>query len=202
MTKLFTPTWMTLPVCIVVYAASTFLFWKAPKVAPRPVAAAAAPAAAAAAAHNNDITKYQNPEADQLLAELKEEKKRLDDREQQLNELSARLDTERGEMSNAAVSVQVLQADFDKNVLRIKEEETANLKKLAKVYSAMTPESAAAILADLDDTQVAKILVFMKDDDAAAVLSALAKKNDAATKRAADLSERLRVAAFRNNPPQ
>lgn len=105
-------------------------------------------------------------------------------------------------MSNAAVSVQLLQADFDKNVLRIKEEETANLKKLAKVYSAMTPESAAAILADLDDTQVAKIMVFMKDDDAAAVLSAMAKKNDAATRRAADLSERLRVAAFRNNPPQ
>lgn len=91
MTKLLTPTWMTLPVCVVVYAASTFLFWKAPKVAPRPVAAAAVPAAA----HNNDLTHYQNPEADQLVGELKEEKKRLDDREQQLNELL------RGWMPNA-----------------------------------------------------------------------------------------------------
>jgi flagellar motility protein MotE (MotC chaperone) len=197
MTKLLTPTWMTLPVCVVVYAASTFLFWKTPKPAPRPIAVSVP----VAAVHNNDLSQYQNPEADQLVAELKEERKRLDDREQQLNALSARLDAERGEMSNAATSVQSLQTEFDQNVLRIKEEETANLKKLAKVYSAMTPESAALILADLDDTQVAKIMVFMKEDDAAAVFEAMAKKNDAAAKRAADLSERLRVAAFRNNPP-
>jgi flagellar motility protein MotE (MotC chaperone) len=197
MTKLLTPTWMTLPVCVVVYAASTFLFWKTPKPAPRPVAIAVP-----VATHNNDLSQYQNPEADQLVAELKEERKHLDDREQQLNALAARLDAERGELSNATVSVQQLQADFDQNVLRIKEEETANLKKLAKVYSAMTPESAALILADLDDTQVAKIMVFMKDDDAAAVLEAMAKKGDVPAKRAATLSERLRVAAFRNNPPQ
>ena len=68
--------------------------------------------------------------------------KKLDDREQRLNELATRLDTERGEISNATLSVQQLQADFDKNVLRVKDEETANLKKLAKVYSAMTPDGA------------------------------------------------------------
>lgn len=193
MTKLLSPTWMTLPVCVIVYAASTFLFWKTPKRAPRPLPTLPA------VVHNNDLSQYQNPEADQLVGELKDEKQRLDDREQQLNELAARLDSERGEITNAALSVQALQADFDKNVLRINEEETANLKKLAKVYSAMTPESASVILADLDDVQVAKIMVFMKEEDAAAILEALAKKGDAQAKRAADLSERLRVAAFRNN---
>jgi flagellar motility protein MotE (MotC chaperone) len=196
MTKLLTPTWLTLPVCVVVYAASTFAFWKTPKPVPRPMAAVVS-----AAVHNNDLSQYQNPEADQLVGELKEEKKRLDDREQQLNELAARLEAERGEISNSTASVQQLQADFDKNVLRIKEEEIANLKKLAKVYSAMTPDNAAVILADLDDTQIAKILVFMKEEDAAAVLESMAKKSDVAAKRTADLSERLRVAAFRNNPP-
>lgn len=137
-----------------------------------------------------------------MVAELKEEKKKLDDREQQLNELALRLDTERGEISNAAVSVQQLQSEFDKNVLRIKDEETANLKKLAKVYSDMTPDGAAVILADLDDTDVAKIMVFMKEADAAAVLESLSKKGDAEAKRAAALSERLRVAAFRSNAAQ
>jgi flagellar motility protein MotE (MotC chaperone) len=195
MTKLLTPTWMTLPACAVVYAASTYLFWKTPAPPPRP-------APVVPAAVRTEIGQYQNPEADQLVGELKAEKEKLDDREQKLNELAARLDAERGEVSNASLSVQQLQAEFDKNVLRIKDEETANLKKLAKVYAAMTPEGAVVILADLDDTQVAKIMVFMKETDAAAILETWSKKGDAQAKRAADLSERLRVAAFRSTPTQ
>ena len=195
MTKLLTSTWMTIPVSVVIYAVSTILFWKTPVVPPRAVQTAPA-------AVHNELGQYQNPEADQLVGELKEEKKKLDDREQQLNELATRLDTERGEISNATQSVQQLQADFDKNVLRVKDEETANLKKLAKVYSAMTPDGAALILADLDDTQVAKIMIFMKEDAAAAILESFSKKGDAEAKRAANLSERLRVAAFRPPPTQ
>jgi flagellar motility protein MotE (MotC chaperone) len=195
MTKLLTSTWMTIPVGVAVYALSTILFWKTPVAPPR-----AAPAVSAAV--KNELGQYQNPEADQLVGELKAEKQKLDDREQKLNELAARLDAERGEISNATESVQQLQADFDKNVLRIKDEEIANLKKLAKVYSAMTPEGAALILTDLDDTQVAKIMVFMKEADAAAILESISKKGEAQAKRAADLSERLRVAAFRTPPAQ
>jgi len=195
MSKLFTSIWMTIPLSVVVYAVSTFLFWKTPVVPPRAVRPAPT-------AVHNELGQYQNPEADQLVGELKAEKQKLDDREQQLNELATRLDTERGEISNATQSVQQLQADFDKNVLRIKDEEIANLKKLAKVYSAMTPDGAALILSDLDDTQVAKILVFMKEGDAAAILESISKKGAAEAKRAADLSERLRVAAFRPPPTQ
>ena len=195
MTKLLTSTWMTIPVGVAVYAVSTILFWKTPVAPPR--AAQAVPAAV-----KNELGEYRNPEADQLVGELKEEKQKLDDREQKLNELAARLDAERGEISNATASVQQLQADFDKNVLRIKDEEIANLKKLAKVYSAMTPDGAALILSDLDDIQVAKILVFMKEGDAAAILESISKKGEVQAKRAADLSERLRVAAFRPPPAQ
>ena len=195
MSKLFTSIWMTIPTGVAVYAVSTFLFWKTPVAPPR----AARPAPATV---HNELGQYQNPEADQLVGELKAEKQKLDDREQQLNELATRLDTERGEISNATLSVQQLQADFDKNVLRVKDEETANLKKLAKVYSAMTPDGAALILADLDDTQVAKIMIFMKEDAAAAILESFSKKGEAEAKRAANLSERLRVAAFRTPAPQ
>lgn len=191
MTKLLTSAWMTLPVSVIVYLVSTFMFWKTPVVAAR------AKPVAAAVAGNGFNAYYQNPEADQLVSGLKDEKSRLDEREKNLNELAARLETERGEISNATQSVQSLQAEFDKNVMRVKEEETGNLKKLAKVYSSMTPDGAAVIFADLDDTSVAKILVFMKEADAAAVLESLAKKSEADAKRAAGLSERLRVAAFR-----
>jgi hypothetical protein len=51
----------------------------------------------------------------------------------------------------------------------------------------------------MDDPAIIKIMVFMKDTDTAAIWEALAKKGDAQAKRAALLSDRLRLASFRNN---
>jgi len=98
--------------------------------------------------------------------------------------------------------VHQLQADFDQNIVRVTEEETGNLKKLAKIYSAMAPDSAANIFAELEDVAVVKIMVFMKEQDTAAVLESLSKKGKAEAMRAAALSEHLRLAISRNNPPK
>jgi flagellar motility protein MotE (MotC chaperone) len=95
--------------------------------------------------------------------------------------------------------VRQLQSDFDQNVLRIKEEETANLKKLAKVYADMDPVNASKILEEMDDTSIIKIMVFMKDVETAAIWEAMAKKGRPEAKRAALLSDRIRLASFRNN---
>ena len=97
-------------------------------------------------------------------------------REQQLSDLCVRLQTERSELNTVTQTVHQMQADFDQNVLRIQEEEVANLKKLAKVYAAMTPETAANIFAEMDDTPVVKIMVFMKDGETAGIFESLAKK--------------------------
>jgi len=194
MTKLLTSSWMTLPVSVVVYLAATLLFWKTP-VPSRIVG----PDEAAAAAPSATSWEFTNPESEQLMAELKAEKKSLAKREQDLNDLSARLDTERSELTLVTQSVHQMQTDFDKNVVRVQDEETANLKKLAKVYSAMAPENAAGILSQLDDIAVAKIMVFMKDGDTAGIFEAMAKKGPADSKRAAALSERLRLSTSRNN---
>lgn len=195
MTKILTSSWMTLPVSVVVYLAATLLFWKTPVPSsndgPDQQAAPSSPSATS--------WEFTNPEADQLLAELKVEKKSLAKREQDLNDLAARLDTERSELTLVTQSVHQMQTDFDKNVVRVQDEETANLKKLAKVYSAMAPENAADILAQLDDISVAKIMVFMKDGDTAGIFEAMAKKGAPDAKRAASLSERLRLSSFRNN---
>ena len=188
--KILTSTWMTLPISAVIYLAATVAFWKTPALPHLPRAPLAGP--------QGTLWDFKNPESDQLVAELKEEKQNLDKRSQQLDELAARLDAEKSEISAASQSVQKLQADFDKNVLRVKDDETANLKKLAKVYADMTPDGAAQILADLDDAAIAKIMVFMKDTDTAAILESFSKKGAAESKRAAALSERLRVASVHN----
>lgn len=193
MTKLLTSPWTAALIGAVVYLASTVAFWKAPTRPASPLASSAS------AGRTGASWEFTNPEADQLIAELKVEKKALEKKEQQLNELSLRLDAERAEINQATQAVHQLQVDFDKNVVRVRDEETANLKKLAKVYAAMTPDSAATVLAQLDDPSIVKILVFMKEDETAAVLESLAKKGLTEAKRVASLSESLRLSAFRNN---
>ncbi len=141
---------------------------------------------------------FSNPEIDQLIAELKMEKEGLALREQQLKELATRLAAERSEINQTTQAVNRLEKEFDERIVRVREEETANLKKLAKTYAAMSPEGAVAILKQMEDDQIVKILVFIKEGDSAPILEAFAKSGEADAKRVAMISERVRVASFRN----
>ena len=117
---------------------ATVAFWKTPALPSSPTLTESA---AAREKHNGPSWDFTSPEADQLIAELKAEKKSLGKKEQELNDLSLRLQAERSELNLVTQSVRQLQLDFDQNVLRISEEETANLKKLAKVYADMDPRT-------------------------------------------------------------
>src|SRR5262245_38007711 len=68
--------------------------------------------------------KFRNPELDQWITEIKQEKEALALREQQLNEFQARLDAQQKELSLVTQAVHQVQADFDKNVVRFKQQET------------------------------------------------------------------------------
>jgi flagellar motility protein MotE (MotC chaperone) len=193
MKKILTSGWMTIVASAVIYVCATVAFWRTP-VRAREIP----PVAENGTGNTGPAWEFTNPEADQLMAELKAEKAALAKKEQELNDLGVRLRTERSEVDDATATVKKLQADFDQNVLRIKEEEVANLKKLAKVYADMSPEGAAAIFAELDDSAVEKIMVFMKEDQTAGILEALARKGQPEAKRAASISERLRLASYRS----
>ena len=195
MTKFLLSPWATALVSVAVYLGATVAFWKTPPL-PAHIELNESPTREKLHGPSWD---FINPEADQLIAELKAEKKSLQKREQDLSDLTARMQTERSELNLVTQSVRQLQLDFDQNVLRITEEETANLKKLAKVYADMEPASAAKIFAEMDDTSVIKIMVFMKDVETAAIWEALAKQGQPQAKRAALLSDRLRLTSFRNN---
>jgi flagellar motility protein MotE (MotC chaperone) len=196
MKKLLTSSWMTVLVGAVVYVISTVLFWKTPR--PVPISSRQTHRAPGTPMPSWD---FVNPEADQLLVELHTQKDELNKREQQLNELALRLAAERNELNQVTQTVYQLRTDFDQSYLRVQSEETANLKKLAKVYAAMTPDSAATVLGQLDDTAIVKTMLFMKEADTAAIFESLAKQGPAQAKRAANLSERLRTSVFRNPVP-
>lgn len=139
----------------------------------------------------------RNPEFDQLVSELRTAKDAVEKREKELGELNSRLQLERQEVVEVMQQVQQMQKSFEKELVRVQDEEVANLKKLAKVYAAMEAEGAATIFKELTDEQVVKIMVFMKENETAPILETLAKKGKDDAKRAALISERLRVATYR-----
>jgi len=187
------PGMLTPPIGLILYTVCTIAFCKTPTPPPPP--------------EKKSITReaipswdFVNPEADQMVEELRMEKKTLDARQKQLDDQAKTLDSQSADLAKVKQAVAKMQKDYDQIVLRVQDEEIANLKRLAKVYSAMTPETAAVVLAQMDDPAIVKILMFMKDADAATVLESLAKKGDAEAKRAAALSERLRLSSHNTTP--
>jgi flagellar motility protein MotE (MotC chaperone) len=188
MTKWLAHSWISAPIGAVLYLVATVLFWQTPVLPPRQKLVAMIQPV-------GPSWDFVNPEADQLIVELKAEKKSVQQREQQLEDLKTRLNTERAELGQVIQSVRALQGDFDKAVLRVKDEETGNLKKLAKVYAAMTPETAATVMEQLDNQAIVKIMLYLKDAETAAILEAMAKKSDADARRTAQISEQIRLSA-------
>ncbi len=162
---------------------------------------------------------FTNPEIEELVRDLREEKGALAKRREQMLELEVRLRAERDELNalkkevkqlqdefdrtvaktqaELAQTVSKVQDDMDKTIARVQDEEVANLKKLAKTYAVMDPVSAAAIMREMGDAVVVKIMLFMKETETAPILETLARPNEQAAKRAALISERLRLSVSR-----
>lgn len=193
MIKILQSNWMCAVVGAIAYLGTTLALWHTPKIQ--------LPAAALATAVKSNAAKpsweFQNPEVDELISDLQHQRAVLDDRERQLNELEARLKMEREEMTVVSKNVAQTQAEFDRNVVRVGEEEIANLKRLAKIYADMTPEGAASIFHEMKDDEVVKVFAFMKDAETAPILEVMAHLGPADAKRAAEISERLKVTMYR-----
>jgi flagellar motility protein MotE (MotC chaperone) len=141
-----------------------------------------------------DFWQRHDPEVDQLLQEITKEKELLAKRATELKELETRLAAERAELNQVTQRVAQVQQEFDQTIVRIKEEETPNLKKLAKLYMSMSAEGASAIFRELDDQVVVKLLTVMKEDQSAPLLEAMTRQGEEQAKRAASLAEALRKA--------
>jgi flagellar motility protein MotE (MotC chaperone) len=160
-----------------------------------PVVAAADPQMDSIHMSNYEVSwKFHNPEMDQWVQEIRREKDALKLREQQLNDLETRLNAQRQELTVVTQAVYQMQAEFDKNVVRLNAQDADNLKRQAKLISSMTPEGAAATLTEMGDDDVVRILFTMKADDASLALDTLSKSGKEQAKRAATIIERMRRA--------
>lgn len=137
---------------------------------------------------------FKNPEVDQVIEQLKTARETMAAREQQLKDWETRLASERQEISAVTQTVWRIQQDIEKTLTRIKQEEVPNLKKTAKIYSAMTPDGAAAIVRQQTDEETLRVLFYLKPGESGAILEALAKLGKPEAQRAGQLAEKLRHA--------
>lgn len=136
---------------------------------------------------------FHNPELTHLIEELRREKAALAEKEKALLELSARLEAERQELNQLTQVVDSVRLDLDQTVIRIREQEATNLKKLGKIYAGMAPENAVPILKQMDETALVKILGQMKESESGPILESMGKGGEADSKLAATVSDRLRL---------
>jgi flagellar motility protein MotE (MotC chaperone) len=149
-------------------------------------------AATPLAADDNPSWKFRNPEFEQWVSQIKDERAALALREEQLKDWEMRLTAENREISTVTQTVTKLQNEFDRRVLQFKEQEVANAKKQVKVIADMSPEGAAAMLNELQDDETTKLLYLMKADVSGPILDAMSKLGTTQAKRAASITQRLK----------
>ena len=194
MIRLLQSNWAAVTVGTTAYALITWLCLQPQKQLQRAVAAVRVAAAAGGAERAGPSWTFQNPELNLLLVELKDQREALRVRASQLDELQARLNSERQEICQVTQRVFQLRKELDATVTHVTEDEATNLRKLAKVYGTMSPAGAARILKEMDDEQIVKILALMKEAETAPILEDFGQGDKREAKRAAMISNRLRLA--------
>jgi flagellar motility protein MotE (MotC chaperone) len=139
---------------------------------------------------------FWTDEINKLAANLKEEREGLDEREKELEQFEKRLTGEREELRKVRTELEGMRREVTDNIPKIEASEKQNVKNLAKTYSAMKPQDAVAVMRELDDSSIVKILASMKADVVGTIFQEMAKAKDAdgtLAARAAHLSEQLRL---------
>lgn len=175
---------------LVLYAVVTVAVWKTPVTA-----ATHEPTQDEIVAKANATApswEFKSQEADMLIAELKAEKESLAKREKDLKDLEERLKVERLELNVVTQTVYQLQKQVENSIVRINAEEANNLKKLSRTYAAMSPEGAAPIMKEMEESTLTKILALLKETESAPILEAMSKLGPDEAKRVANISEKLR----------
>lgn len=135
-------------------------------------------------------------EIDNLSNELKEERARLREKSELLDQRAARLAAEEKEFARLRADVEALRQQIADKVIEISTDEARNIRSLAATYTNLSPRGAVAILREMEDTTAVKILALMKPDVVGPIFEEMTRTETAdasLARRAAMLSEKLRL---------
>ncbi len=138
---------------------------------------------------------FWTAEIDNLTSELKEEKARVKNEEEQLDVRTARIASDRQELENVRSELNSMHKQISDKIIEIQAVEAKNLRTLAQTYTNISPHGVVAIIREMDDTTAVKILSLMKPDVVGPIFEEMAKSDSPVIDayRAARLSERLRL---------
>jgi flagellar motility protein MotE (MotC chaperone) len=180
------------PVTVVIVAGLMFFLTMFAVIGSRPLGQVTLAAKAPLRAEDDPSWKFHNPDIDQWVSQMKDERDALAVREQNLKEWEARLTAESREISAVTQAVSRTQAEFDKRILLFTEQQKDNAKKQLKVIADMSPDGATAMLNEMPDDEVAQLLYTLKPDVSGAILDAMSKAGGEPARRAAALTERIK----------
>jgi flagellar motility protein MotE (MotC chaperone) len=180
------------PITVLVAAALSFFITMLLLLRAVPLGPVTPAAKEALIAEDDPSWKFHNPDIDQWVAQIKLERESLAVREQQLKDWEARLTSESREIATVTQAVSRTQEGFDKRVLLFTDQEKDNVKKQLKVIADMTPDGAVAMMNEMPDDEVARLLYSLKPDISGAILDAMSKLGDGPAKRAAALTDKIK----------
>ena len=96
-------------------------------------------------------------------------------RSKQLDDLAVQLKNEREALNVLKQSIEILQSELEKRLIKVEQAEVKNLKILAESYSNMTPESVAKIFLESEESSVIKIMHFLTPETLGAILQVMSK---------------------------
>jgi flagellar motility protein MotE (MotC chaperone) len=141
---------------------------------------------------------FKTQAVDEMIAELKKTRANLDQEAKEAAILKTQIAAERAELEKVQKGIVAMREELEKRIIEVQEPELKNLKTLANTYSTMKPPAAVAILREMDENTVVKMLSLMKADQVAPILGEMPKAPDrpgeeTMARRAARISDKLRL---------
>jgi flagellar motility protein MotE (MotC chaperone) len=193
MTKIASP--LTLSILGLLFGVAAGLAWFWLRADKMVALALARPRASAMASERSKGWDFWTVEIDNLASELRDQRARLKKEENDLDLRTARITSDRQELEELRAELNSMHKEISDKVVEIQADEAKNLRMLAQTYTNLTPHAAVAIIRELDDATVVKILSLMKPDVVGPIFEDMAQSAPGTSDahRAAVLSEKLRL---------
>jgi len=159
---------------------------------------------------------FYTAEIDNLLQELQKQRTTYEVKTKDLGAVEMRIAAEKQELLRLREELLRLRGEIEKmrdnlttQTTELLSTEKSNIRNLARSYAIMKPAEAVAILSEMSDANIVKLLATMKADIVAKILGEMAKTKDPAApadskttlaNRAATISDQLRL--FKNETTQ
>ena len=139
---------------------------------------------------------FNNPDVLKLQEELRRQNTALSTREQELRNLENELRRQFAEfsaLSNALISTKnEMSKVWLDQMAALRKEDQVKFADMAKIYTNMPPASAVIVIKSLAPDDIARVLLFMNDQQVASILDTIAKDGPDGAKMVADITQRFR----------